>query len=352
MKISIMGRHVKAVGVCCLLLLFISTFAQNKNKHVAQKLHPLEEVEIDSNWELPGFFVPDIAPGKIGSTGVELSEPFNKEEALYKVFPGYHYPIYKDWAWSVWRSTTYPSSKSEDDEQLYYFPGKRKNLTCVNNMKRYKDDSGRQNILISFSTVKLMSVEMMNCGHYSGADISVAHFVKNGNTWKLKNFTMGLGCYGNWHHASPVDTITLGAGNYGCFVDHEVNPPGGPGYASYHVYGLINEQYKQILTLDAARCYMGMVSGWGTEIKRQNTRLPFDNLKLITTGHFDGAMYDTCLRRYGDTVIDLPNEVYRQKATAYSFSFRITKLYHFQDGHYKMVSNKRHVYNVTKKKSS
>ncbi len=347
-----MIRYGKALLVCCLFLLFISSLAQNKNKPATRKLQPVEEVEIDSNWESPDFFVPDIVPGKIGMIGLELLEPFNKEEALYKVFPGYHYPVYKNWAWSVWRATTYPASKSEDDGELYYFPGKRKNLTCFNNMRRYIDDSGRQNMLLSFSTVKLMSVEMMHCGHYSGADISVARFVKNGNKWMLKNFTMTLGCYGNWHHASPIDTIKLGAGNYGCIIDHEVNPPGGPGYASYHIYGLVNGQYKEILTMDDARCYMGMVSGWGTEIKRQNTSHLFDDLKLVTTGNFDGAMYDTCVKRYGDTTIDLPKEVYGQTEKAYSFSFRITKLYHFQEGHYKMVSNKKHVYRVINRKSS
>ncbi len=328
-----------------LLLLLADTTAQTHKKkaykfdHSSRRSFNDTDV-VDSNWMSPNYFVPCTTADKFGLTGLECKDPFNEEEALFKIFPGNHYDVHDDERHpylgegiAIWRCKDC-TIKKVDDDYPHSFPRKNGNLTEVFKVKYFKDDSGQRNVLVAFQTNDISSLDEMYMGNCKGADMSLALFKLYDNKWRLTNFTLFAGCLGTYQHLPhDIDPIKLGNNNYGVEVRTECYNPGGPGWGHLILYGLIDGQFRELLNTPSSR-YMSMpCNEWGTAIKRQKDTLTFSDLKTITEGDFCRQVFTDGIY---DTAIDVPDEAYRRTATADSFGFRITKQYHFENNHYKL----------------
>ncbi|MBC7554355.1 MAG: hypothetical protein H7257_10290 [Taibaiella sp.] len=351
-----------AVALIFLSLVFATAIAQTTKKKKPYRYNnssrytssARDSTAVDSNWGYgPFYFIPNIAPEKIGIIGLQCSNPFNEEDALFKVFPGNHYDLHDDERHpnvgegvSIWRSTKLRSKKTDYDHS---FPRKRGNLTEVFKVRPFKDDSGRRNMLVAFQSNNVGSLREMYLGNCKCADMSLALFKLYRDQWVLTNFTLNAGCLGTYQHLPHhIDPIKLGYNNYGCEVRTECYNPGGPGWVMLVLYGLIGNQFKEILNVPSSR-YMSMpCNEWGTKIIKHKDSLTFDDIRTVTEGDFCRQMFigDS---KY-DTMIDVPGEVYYRTGTADSFGFRITKDYHFDNNKYILKRTRTRYYSIIPRK--
>jgi hypothetical protein len=299
---------------------------------------------------------PTVVPKKIkglpaNNATIILNNPFNPTEALKQLFPGnytrFTHPYYtpaeviqiEGWTCEGCATKSFPGWYGED---LSEFPFSEGNMTEYKKLLRYTDDSGRQNIIMSFSTIGVQDLECMHCGRFSSAVLGLALFTKVKDKWVLRNFDPGVGYYGAFQTLPDIHLIKFGRNNYGCYLTHANGGAGGPFYSDMYVFGLVDNNFKVLLAESGVkRQYGGPKDEWGMKLGKATGTAPFSDFSLIISGNYSKASFTEA----SDTITNLPPEVQKIAETKDRFQFTITRQYHFADGVYKYSGAKTDVKN-------
>ncbi len=287
----------------------------------------------------------------LGQKGLLLDKPFDRVKAIRKLIPGryYHIPDYegsKDMLdLVVWKSKDYHKKRFAGwflDEPPEIFPYTDGNITQAGQTLSFTDDSGKKNIIFSFATHHLSSVDDLGNGRYSCVMMGLAWFKEEDRKWSLKYFTPGIGCYGAFQTLPSMNLIKLGEHNYGVYI---LNSNGGPGqvyYSTLYLFAIVNGQFKIVLMEDAVERTNTMSSSWYPQLSLIKIKSDSDNsfqpLSLRMDGNFNRNIPDP---EYDTT--DSPIELAKAIIGRDSFDFRVTRRFEFNNGKYRKVSAKYRV---------
>ena len=222
------------------------------------------------------------------------------------------------------------------------YPFEAGNMTRWIDTLQYKDDDGRANILMSLSTVPLQGVDEMGCGRFESAVLGLAHFINTGGKWMLTTFSPGIGYYGAFQNLPPIHLVKFGRNNFGCYLSNTNGGAGGPFYSNLYVFGNTGGRYAMILREDRTARQTNGVSDWEVRVASNDHGAGFGNLSITLNGKhnvraFANADGDDAS---ADTTANLPEEIQKKVQSCDSFSFTITRQYHFSDSHYTYKTSK------------
>ncbi len=275
---------------------------------------------------------------------IKVSKPFTPEQAMKKLFPGHYYRLPVPYSHEdivkliAWSCPSCPRYKFKDYfYQDVIFPLRDSNETRVSKMLQYTDDDGRKNIIISFSTTEFTS-DLLPCGRFSGAFLSLALFTESDSTWNLKVFTPVLGYYGGFQSLPNIQLLKFGKNNFGCYIDDANGPAGGPFYSNIDMFGVVDSQFRVIL-VERLAAKTNSSANWDYKIKTSpNDTLSYNQMLITTTGHYSSEGLDTTSG--WDNPDNLPSPIQSIIMTRDNFDFTIVSNYLFKDGKYVFTDSK------------
>lgn len=275
---------------------------------------------------------------------LKIPKPFKPEIAMRKLFPGHYYKlpapyshdeIVKLVAWSCPSCPKYKYKNYFGDEVM--FPLRDSNETRVSKVLRYTDDSGQKNILVAFSTTEF-TTDLLPCGRFEGAFLSLALFIESDSTWNLKTFAPVLGYYGSFQSLPDVKLLKFGKNNFGCYIDDANGPGGGPFYSNLYVFGRIDGLFKLILEKDLAS-RTNTSTNWDYKIiLTPSDSLPYGKMLVKTTGHYSSDGLDTS-SGWDDPKM-LPDAIKQTIKNRDNFDFTIQSDYIFNNGKYDFIGSR------------
>jgi len=303
---------------------------------------PEKETNEDEHYEYPYFNPKKIDPGFLAKRELIITGNFRPGEALRKLFPGRYYKVHGLYDKTpmelvAWRCPICP--KKVFGDWIGYtdtFPLTR-NCTRYGNMLKFRDDSGRENIIMSFSTVELDDPLVMTCGRFTCAFLGLAWFMADSNQWELRAFTPVIGCYGAFQHLPEIKRVRFGWNNFGCRILDGNGGGGGPYYYNLYVFGIINDSFKMVLDESGVRRSNRPIAIWDMKFSDvDNTDTGFGDLGIILKGDYDKAMYEAD----EEDPLNTPVELHKKIRVCDSFGFRIARTYHFGNGKYNCMKSK------------
>lgn len=277
-----------------------------------------------------------------------LPHPLNMAAVMRTLFPGNFYRIDepsspgKKMLLEEWTCPACPISKMEGwyVGEMETFPSPRHNRTELGDTISFSDDSGRQNMILSFSTIEALD-EDIHVGRYSCAFMGLAWWRHEGAGWRLVAFSPAVGCFGAFKTIPPIKLIKLGRGNYGCYILNANGSPGDVYYGDVYVFGVTGHRFSNIMRADQVTRSNVRSSNWEVKLTSSNSPEPFSELRLVMTGDFHQR--DFTIHRdldTGDTIANAPREIRTMKPLADSFNFRIIRTYRYIKGWYAPVRSR------------
>ncbi len=228
--------------------------------------------------------------------------------------------------------------ENSGEPDVFPFDG---NSTISCDVLHYADDDGNACVIMSFSSMQatIAADETMFSGRFSCAVLGLARFVRMGNRWHLKGFVPSFGCYGAFRNLPAIHIIRLGRNNYGCYLLDCNGGGGGPYWGNLHIFGEVNGRFKELLSVpDVQRT--NALDGWSELIGKADTLVtqPFGDLPLIIKGKYKKWSYTNG----SETLIAkcIPVEIRKIIDTADSFDFRISRVYTYRGGVYRLKKTK------------
>lgn len=274
-----------------------------------------------------------IKPNFYSPAGIALSHPLDVQEALQVLYPGNYYRMpdpnsvrdtFKlvEWAcpgcpakllngWIVGEKVRFPLA---DDNQ-----------TRWKDSVHFVDDSGRQNVFLSFSTTANQEGEdFIPSGRFTCAFMGLAWFKLIGDKWSLQAFSPGVGCYGAFQTLPDIQVIQLGKNNYGCMLVNSNGGAGGPYLGDLHVFAPVQKQFKEVLQVDNVECMNAGHSSWAFTVNANDINSRFVELQIIIEGTYRKEDFDVWA-----TPRVVPVEIKPVLTTHDHVSFKITRVYKY-----------------------
>lgn len=323
---------MRSIIALLLLLCSVITFAQP-----GKKPEPPPPAEFGVLYKAAGIPPKKIKPAFYNPATLALNNPLSLADALATLYPGAFYRIpdpnvaTDTFTLTEWNCPSCPSKLLNGwivGEKLR-FPLADDNQTRWKDTLHFTDDSGRQNLFISFSTTANQEGEdFIPSGRFSCAFMGLAWFMLQNNRWQLKAFSPVVGCFGAFQTLPPIRLIKLGAGNYGCMLMNANGGAGGPYFGDLHVFAPVKKQFHTVLSVNNAECANAGPSGWGSVLTAV-TAGTFGALTLVLDGKYRKADFDiTGMPR------SVPAEIKAAAAQQDSVVFKITRSYKFEKGKY------------------
>lgn len=274
-----------------------------------------------------------IKPNFYTPTAIVLNHPLQMQEALQVLYPGslYHIPdpnsVRDTFHLVEWSCPGCPAKLLNGwivGEKLR-FPLADDNQTRWKDSVYFTDDSGRQNVFLSFSTTANQEGEdFIPSGRFSCAFMGLAWFQLVGDKWHLKAFSPGVGCYGAFQTLPKIEVIQLGMGTYGCMLTNTNGGAGGPYFGDLHVFAPIKKQFRTVLTVDNVVCVNAGRSTWSFKLQPIALRSTFSVMQLDISGVYRKADFDVITMPRA-----MPVEIKPTLTTKDSVSFRIGRTYKY-----------------------
>lgn len=285
-----------------------------------------------------------IKPNFYNPAAIALGHPLDVQEALRVLYPGSYYQMpdpnsakdtFKlvEWAcpgcpakllngWIVGEKVRFPLA---DDNQ-----------TRWKDSVHFVDDSGRQNVFLSFSTTANQEGEdFIPSGRFTCAFMGLAWFKLVGDKWMLQAFSPGVGCYGAFQTLPDIQVIQLGKNNYGCMLVNSNGGAGGPYMGDLHVFAPVQKQFKEVLQVDNVECMNAGRSSWGFTIHTIDRSSNFSALQVNIEGNCRKEDFDVWA-----TPRMVPPQIKPLLSTQDEVSFKITCGYKYgPKGKYAQVSS-------------
>lgn len=267
-----------------------------------------------------------------------FSKPLRLNDVLKKLYPGayYHVPdeLYEGrflnfTAWTCKRCNvrSFPGSFEENVDSFPYTEG---NMTRFIDTLQYKDEQGTRHLLISFSTIPVQPLDCITCGRFQSAVLGLAMLTEVKGKWQLTNFAPYLGYYGSFQTLPKIHLIKLGRNNYGCYLSTVNGGAGGPFYGDANVLGIVNGQFRVVLSAMGVSRIGGTPSDWNVKFGNAGGPNAFEDIPVILKGIVSKAAFEAD----GDNPDNLPPEIQKDALATAGFHFTITRHYHFNGSTY------------------
>lgn len=204
-----------------------------------------------------------IKPTFYNPPAVSLPHPFSPVAALRQLYPGAGYQIphpklpadtlqLAEWSCPAcpvkWVNGWIPGQKLR-------FPLTDDNQTQWHDTLAFTDDSGRQNIFISFATTPNMEGEdFLPSGRYNCAYMGLAWYRNTGAEWQLQAFSPVVGCFGAFQTLPPLQWLRLAPNRYACMLLNANGGPGQPYVADMYLIAAEKRQFRVILQSAGVSC--------------------------------------------------------------------------------------------------
>jgi hypothetical protein len=291
-----------------------------------------------------------IIPGKIGYNlfdfhNVSLSEPFNCDSALKKLYPGNYYRlrtnVYKDSvvvfeAWSCRECLKHKfhgwCDENDTDEE---FPLRDSNETQIGDTCSFILNDGKRGIIMSFATT-YFEEDFIGTGRCSGVFMGLALFTEENKRWNLKAFNPAIGYFGMFQNPPRIHIFKFNQNNIGCYIGNMEQAGGGPDYIDAYIFGVFNNTFKIVLEKACVSRGNRQRDIWDTYLGRDSNQLTtrFPDLILITKGDYLKSGFDA---DDGEDTSETLGSIKKIIRHLDNFDFTIISRYTFSGESYKFV---------------
>ena len=291
-----------------------------------------------------GFEAQEVLPAEIGKTKILRGKHFDQVAALKGLFPGTYMKAFNPaneqdsltlsaWVCKDCRHDTLSGWYGEDSASFPYEEG---NITRAADTLMYVDDAGRQNVIVSFSSVRLQDPEFMSSGRFICAVLGLAWYTYEQGQWALKSFSPQLGCYGSFQTLPDLHLIKLGRNNFGCYFLNTNGGAGGPFYSDLYVYASTGDRFRLVMSETGVKRSQFAVSGWDMHIDAADNGGPYGDIQLAINGAYDKKGFE----EEQDDEANMPIEMRQLAKTKGNFRFIIRRQYKIAGSMYKQTDTK------------
>lgn len=224
------------------------------------------------------------------------SDSLNADKILFLLFPApmsEDDPELSEWKTAAfWNCPTCVKKEfivfADDEEVEKEFIPHDRNYTSCSDILYYKTSDQKERAVASFSTSEMND----GTGRFTRGVLSIAHFEKQNNSWKLINFNPFVNLQGSFTFASPIDAVSFDKNGKAYLVIHggEANGVSPEDYWPLYqgLYVIDGETLTEVLHLQGASCRentdVPVGSSWDTEIKQIETTGEGIVFTISTTG--------------------------------------------------------------------
>lgn len=204
-----------------------------------------------------------------------ISEPFNAQKTLLKLFPGKYYNLTKKAGyteelinWDIYTSNRSSYINANGEEGNLIFPFKRGTATRLLNIMDFRDSTGLQYKVISFNHSEF-DEEGLQTSRFTGGLLGLAKFALTKDGWKLRIFQPAIAAYGAFSQCPVPKPLLIGEDQYAFMIEHLNGGGGGPFYGSLFLIAGTNGSYQQIMSAYGVKKTIGggdeAPSSWSSE---------------------------------------------------------------------------------------
>ncbi len=178
---------------------------QKPHDSIIQKTNqPEKKINADDEKDPEPYFEPKpiyISENLLDIPTIKVSDPFQPEQILFKLFPGTYLNGMSNTPLAYWKNDETPVKYYTDwgwpepNQRPVPFP-RPGNQTMYLDTLNFINEKGENCLLYSISTSNDQGGFI--CGREFGAFLGLALFVKQDSIWVLKKYNPAVGCYGSF----------------------------------------------------------------------------------------------------------------------------------------------------------
>lgn len=267
---------------------------------------------------------------------LKISEPFNSEKVMQKLFPGKFYQLSDQNNFVSWKCKTCKPAPFRDVNEIegdQMFPYEDGVATRLITSIDYADSKGNQFKILAFNH-SYYDADGLQTGRFSGGLLGLAKFAKNGNVWEMRSFQPAVAAFGAFSRSPTPKLIEIGEDQFAFTLLHVNGGAGGPFEGALFLVAGFDGKYQPIMeAYDYQLTNVESIKWSGSyTVVNETTKKHFRDIIIKTNGSFNKA-----LQANDDFEVNLPEEIATMAKTKKSFNFEIERRFSFKGKFYKMI---------------
>lgn len=267
---------------------------------------------------------------------LKISEPFNAEKVMQKLFPGKFYQLSDQNNFASWKCETCKPAPFKDVNEIegdQMFPYEDGVATRLITSIDYADSKGNQFKILAFNH-SYYDADGLQTGRFSGGLLGLAKFAKNGNVWEMRSFQTAVAAFGAFSRSPTPKLVEIGEDQFAFTLLHSNGGAGGPYEGILYLIAGFEGKYQPILEVFNYQMSNAINTDWSGSYKvvNDNNKKHFRDIIVKTKGSFNKATIAE-----DEFEAPLPEEIATMAKTKKSFDFEIERRFSFKGKFYKMI---------------
>ncbi|WP_264537625.1 hypothetical protein [Flavobacterium sp. N1736] len=266
---------------------------------------------------------------------LSISDPFDAEKTMQKLFPGKLYNIsdrntFVSWKCKNCKPASFTDVNGEEGDQL--FPYENGVATRLLSNIDYTDSKGNQFKLLFFNH-SVYDEDGLQTSRFTGGLLGVSKFAKNGNVWEMRSFQPAVAAFGAFAQSPTPKLVAIGEDQYAFTLLHVNGGGGGPFDGTLYLVVGLDGKYQPIMEIFQYQLTNVEYINWSSSHKvvNDNNKKYFRDIIITTNGSYRKPKADD------EFEVNLPEEIAQMAKTKKQFTFSIEKRYTFTSKHYKAI---------------
>lgn len=267
---------------------------------------------------------------------LKVSDPFNAEKTMLKLFPGKLYKLsdrntFVSWNCRTCKVDSFIDVNGVEKDQL--FPYKNGVATRLITTIDYSDSKGNQFKILALNHSQF-DEDGSQTGRFYGGLLGLAKFTKNGTAWEMRSFQPAVAAFGAFAQCPTPKLTEIGEDQFAFTLVHSNGGAGGAYNGYLYLIAGFDGKYQPILEANNYQLTNSSFASWSGSYKvvNDNSKKHFRDIIITTKG-----FYNSTARNEDDFDVDFPDEIALMAKTKKSFDFQIERRFVFKGKFYKMM---------------